>query len=116
MRGQQGSADNLNGVIELHLRGQAAPGRRGDLVAFLRQAIPFYEEPGGIRVRVMWDVNNSDRFIEVMEYADQQTHDLDQARVAGDAEMQDYLRRWRALLVSPPEVETYWIDPIRKDG
>jgi hypothetical protein len=64
----------------------------------------------------MWDINDSDRFIEVMEYGDQQTHDLDQVRVARDAEMQDYLRRWRALLAAPPEVETYWIDPIRDDA
>jgi hypothetical protein len=63
----------------------------------------------------MWDVTDSDRFIEVVEYADQDAHDRDQIRVAGDGEMQDYLRRWRALLGAPPEVETYWIDPIR-DG
>jgi len=99
-------------VIELHLRGKVLPGRRGELVAFLREAIAFYEQPGGIRVRVMWDVTDSDRFIEVMEYADQETHDRDQVRVANDADMQGYLRRWRALLAAPPEVETYRIDPM----
>ena len=43
------------------------------------------------------------------------THDRDQIRVADDAEMQGYLRRWRALLAAPPEVETYRVDPGR-DG
>ncbi|HET9140777.1 putative quinol monooxygenase [Actinophytocola sp.] len=98
-------------MIELHLRGRVAPGRREDLVAFLRQAIPFYERPGGIRVRLMWDVADPDRFIEVVEYADQQSHDDDQARVADDPEMSDYLRRWRELLAEPPQVETYRHDP-----
>jgi quinol monooxygenase YgiN len=94
-------------MIELHLRGRVAPGRRADLVEFLREAIPFYERPGGIRVRLMWDVADSDRFIEVVEYADQRSHDIDQARVADDPEMGDYLRRWRDLLIEPPQVETY---------
>jgi quinol monooxygenase YgiN len=98
-------------MIELHLRGRVAPGRRDDLIAFLREAIPFYEQPGGIRVRLMWDVVNHDRFIEVVEYDDQHSHDLDQARVGGDPQMQDYLRRWRDLLAEPPQVETYRHDP-----
>lgn len=98
-------------MIELHLRGRAAPGRRDALVAFLREAIPFYEQPGGIRVRLMWDVIDPERFIEVVEYADQDTHDADQKRVAGDPEMNKYLARWRELLAGPPQVETYRHDP-----
>ena len=94
-------------MIELHLRGQATPGRREDLVAFLAEAIPFYEQPGGIRVRLLWDIADSDRFIEVVEYADRETYDRDQARVSDDPEMGQYLRRWRDLLAGPPQVETY---------
>jgi hypothetical protein len=103
-------------VIELHLRGRAAPGRRADLVAFLREAVPFYERPGGIRIRLLWDVTDADRFVEVVEYVDQDTHDRDQVRAAGDAEMQGYLRRWRALLAEPPQVEVYRVDPMRSDA
>lgn len=71
-------------MIELHLRGRVAPGRRADLIAFLSEAIPFYERPGGIRIRLLWDVADPERFIEVVEYADQGTHDRDQARVEAD--------------------------------
>ena len=99
-------------MIELHLRGRVAAGRREDLVAFLREAIPFYERPGGIRIRLMWDVADADRFIEVVEYADQRIHDTDQARVADDPEMVGYLRRWHELLAEPPQVETYRHDPF----
>lgn len=65
-------------MIELHLRGRVRPGYRHDLMAFLAEAIPFYERPGGIRIRVLWDVADPDRFIEVVEYDDQDTHDRDQ--------------------------------------
>jgi len=94
-------------VIELHLRGRAAPGRRADLVEFLREAVPFYERPGGIHVRLLWDLTDPDRYIEVVEYVDRETYDRDQVRVAENPEMREYLRRWRALLAEPPQVEAY---------
>src|SRR6266508_2361988 len=100
-------------MLELHLRGRVAFGRRADRVAFLREAVPFYERPGWIRVRPLWDVSDPDRFVEVVEYADQDIYERDQIRVDSDAEMQGYLRRWRALLAKPPEVETYRVASMR---
>ncbi len=94
-------------MIELHLRGRVAAGRRNDFDAFLPEAIPFYESPGGIRVRVLWDVADPDRFVEIIEYADQDAHDRDQIRVENDVQMRDLLERWRDLLDGPPIVETY---------
>ncbi|SDK77983.1 hypothetical protein E3T54_10350 [Cryobacterium sp. Sr8] len=91
-------------MIELHLRGRVAAGRRADLVRLLAEAIPFYERPGGIRVRVLWDLANPDRFVEIIEYADQDSHDRDQLRVEPDPEMIAYLHRWRELLAGPPQV------------
>lgn len=97
-------------MIELHLRGRVLPGRRSDLVTFLCEAIPFYENPGGIGVRVLWDMADPDQFIEVIEYIDHDTYERDQARVDHDAEMREYLRRWRALLTEPPHLSTYRVD------
>ena len=94
-------------MIQVHLRGRAAPGRRPDLVAFLTEAIPFYEAPGGISVRLLWDVTDEDRFVEVIQYADRATHDRDQERVERDPEMLAYLDRWRSLLDDSVEVTTY---------
>ncbi len=97
-------------MIELHLRGRVALGRRPDFDAFLAEAIPFYESPGGIRVRVLWDVADPERFVEVIEYTDQAAHDRDQVRVENDVRMRDMLERWRDLLDGPPVVETYTRD------
>ncbi len=96
-------------MIELHLRGYVAEGRRDELEEFLIEAIPFYESPGGIRVRVLWDVADPNRFVEVIEYADQAAHDQDQLRVENDTRMRDLLQRWRDLLDGPPIVETYTV-------
>jgi hypothetical protein len=97
-------------VIELHLRGRAATGRRTELEAFLAEAIPFYEQPGGIRIRVLWNLADPDRFVEIVEYADQATHDRDQWRVEHDPAMGAYLARWRALLDAAPRVATYLVE------
>jgi hypothetical protein len=101
-------------VIELHLHGRVAAGRRAELVEFLREAIVFYEYPDGIRVRVLWDVNDRDQFVEVVEYADRATYDRDQLRVDQDPRMREYLRRWRALLAEPPQVRTFEADTPRR--
>lgn len=75
-------------------------------MAFLREAIPFYETPGGIRIRLLEDQDDPERLIEVVEYATILDYEQDQERVRTDPEMGAVLARWRALLADPPEVET----------
>lgn len=96
-------------MIELHLRGKVAKGRRADFDEFLAEAIPFYESPGGIQVRILWDRTDTDRFIEVIDYVDEAAHDRDQLRVENDVQMRDLLERWRDLLDGPPVVETFMV-------
>lgn len=95
------------GPIDLHLRIRIAPGRREDFLVFLREATPFYEQPGGIRIELLEDAGDEHRFIEVVHYADEPTFQRDQERVRSDQVMAQYLTRWRALLAEPPVIETY---------
>jgi quinol monooxygenase YgiN len=93
--------------VDLHLRCRVATGRRGEFLAFLREAIPFYESPGGIKVYLWQDVNDDHRFIELVCYADEAAFQRDQERVGHNPEMKAYLARWRSLLAEPPVVEVY---------
>ena len=93
--------------IDLHLRVRVAPGRRDEFLAFLREAIPFYESPGGIEVRLLQDKQDDHRFIELILYDDEQIYERDQQRVANDAEMKKFLTRWRALLAEEPAIAVY---------
>ncbi len=93
--------------VELHLRLRVRPGGRGAFIAFLRGAVPFYESPGGITVRLLEDRGDPERFIEVVEYATERAYLDDQRRVEEDAEMKAYLAAWRELLAEPPGVEVY---------
>ena len=91
----------------LHLRIRARAGARDALHCFLREAIPFYERPGGIRMSLLQDASDPDRFVEVVEYEDAAAFETDQARVRDDPEMVARLERWRELLQGEPEVEVY---------
>jgi quinol monooxygenase YgiN len=93
--------------IELHLRIRVKRGMRSTFFTFLREAIPFYESPGQIQVRLLQDLANDHRFIELVLYGDRAAYERDQHRVENDPEMRRYLERWRALLDGPPVVEVY---------
>lgn len=97
----------LSAPVELHLRIRVLRGKLAEFFEFLREAIPFFERPGGITIRLLEDAVEDDCFIEVVQYEDETVYRLDQERVAHDPEMKRFLSRWRSLLVDPPKVETY---------
>ena len=95
------------GRIDLHLRIRVKPGYRMEFLAFLREAIPFYESPGGIEVRLLEDLHDDHRFIELVLYENEPVYLRDQERVRNDPDMRQLLNRWRALLAEEPVVEVY---------
>lgn len=97
--------------IDLHLRIRVLPGRRDDFLAFLREATPYYEAPGGITIRLLEDLADDHHFIELVLYDNEEAYRRDQDRVAHDPEMKRYLEQWRALLAGPPVVEVYRLMP-----
>jgi quinol monooxygenase YgiN len=100
------------GRIDLHLRIRVKPGQREAFLAFLREAKPFYESPGGIEVRLLEDVGDDHRFIELILYDDEATYAKDLNRVRDDPEMKSYLQGWRTFLAEQPVVETYRLTEI----
>jgi quinol monooxygenase YgiN len=73
----------------------------------LREAIPFYEGQGGIEIRLLEDLKDDHRFVELVLYEDEAAYRRDQERVETDPEMRRFLERWRSLLAEPPTVEVY---------
>lgn len=90
----------------VQLRGRVTAGRWNHLVSFLHKAIPFYEQPGGIRVRLLRDADDPDAFIEVIEYETEASYAADQRRVESDPAMIARLEEWRGLLAGRVEVQT----------
>ena len=102
----------------LHLRVRVAAENRERLIAFLREALPHYERPGGIRIRLLQSRDDPRRFLEIVEYEDRSAHDRDQVRVESEPQMRALLDRWHGLLEDSVEVETYEeiTELLRGDG
>lgn len=93
--------------VVLHLRIRCDPQDRDALLSFLHEAVPFYEGPGGIRIRLLEDMSDPSRLIEIVEYETEEAYERDRPRVESDERMQAYLNRWRSLLSGPVELEVY---------
>lgn len=93
--------------VVLDLEISVSEPRLADLLAFLRRAVPFYEQPGGIRVTLLRDDQRPGRYVERVEYADESAFELDQRRVVDDEHMKALLAEWRGLLQEPPIVRVY---------
>jgi hypothetical protein len=81
--------------------------RHDALRSFLARAIPFYEQPGGIRVRLLQCADAPDEFVEMVEYRDEDAYERDQVRVREDPTMRSLLAEWRELHAGPLRVELY---------
>ena len=80
------------------------PSRRAELLAFLRDALPFYERPGGIRVGLYESADEPGLFMELVAYAGEGQYAADQDRVEHDPAMLAVLERFRAVVGGPVEV------------
>ncbi|MGO3928293.1 antibiotic biosynthesis monooxygenase family protein [Rhodopseudomonas pseudopalustris] len=92
-------------AIHLKLRCRGPDGQ--DLIDYLREAAPFYQELPGVTIRLLRNVERPGEFVEIVEYATREAFDADQIRIAEDQQMLKLLGRWRALLTEPPVVEHY---------
>ena len=99
--------DEWRAAVYVHLRLRVAEEHQAEFRSFLQEAIPFYEAPGGIRVRLLSRDAEPEHFIEQVEYVDERAYLKDDARTRSDPTMVYYLERWRSFLAEPPIVEVY---------
>ena len=98
--------------VTVVLESTVRTGGQGDLEAFLVEAIPYYELPGGITVSLHWDRDAPERFREVIEYVDRETYERDQLRVDADPGMGALLARWHQLLATDLTVTIWTRSPL----
>lgn len=94
-------------AVTLVLEGRVPEGGQRPLEAFLAEAVPYYEAPTGIAVRLEWQREDPTRFRETVDYATEEAFEVDDERTRADPRMRDLLARWRALLREGPTVTTW---------
>ena len=90
-------------AMMLILEIEPAPGREAELLAFLAEAFPFYEDQGS-RMSLWRDVADPDRWLEIALYATHEEYEKVERLVRGDETTRQVLERWRSLLAAPPRV------------
>ena len=79
----------------------------GQIVAMVKASAPFYEFFGSTQVKLMQNVDDPAKFIQVIEYEADETLEINRQRIAGDPRMQAYLQAWRAVLPGGVEIDVF---------
>lgn len=91
----------------LHLRFTLPSADPAQLLAMVNASKPFYEMLGGKGVRLLQNVDDPGKFIQVIEYETPEEMEINRARVAGDPRMQGYLAAWRTMLPGGVEIDVF---------
>jgi hypothetical protein len=91
----------------LQLRFTMPTADSGQLVAMIKAAAPFYQMFGKAEVRLLQNVDDPAKFIQIIEYEADEGWELNRQRIAGDLRMQTYLQTWRAMFPGAMEIDVY---------
>ncbi len=91
----------------LHLRFTLTSADPSQLLAMVNASKPFYEMMGGTEVRLIQNVDDPGKFIQVIEYEAPEEMETNRARIASDPRMQGYLTMWRTMLPGGVEIDVF---------
>ncbi|HUI97682.1 MAG TPA: hypothetical protein VLX44_18140 [Xanthobacteraceae bacterium] len=94
-------------VRTLHLKFTMPAADPGQLSALIKSAKPFYEFFGTTRVRLLQNVDDPGRFIQVIDYETDAEVELNRQRIASDPRLQGFIQAWRTMLPGAVEVDVY---------
>ena len=94
-------------VRTLHLRFTLPGADPAQLSTMMKSAKPFYDFFGTMRMRLLQNVDDHGRFIQVIDYETDEALELNRQRIAGDPRMQSFIQTWRAMLPGAIEIDVY---------
>ena len=77
------------------------------LIAMIKAAAPFYEVFGNAQVRLLQNVDDPAKLIQVIEYEAQEDWELSRQRIASDPRMQAFLQTWRSMFPGALEIDVF---------
>jgi len=91
----------------LHLKFTMMSADPSQLLAMVNASKPFYEMLGATEVRLLQNVDDPGKFIQVIVYETAEDLETNRARIAGDPRMQGYLTMWRTMLPGGVEMDVF---------
>ena len=100
-------AEGAKVVRTLHLKFTMPGADPAQLSAMMKSAKPFWEFFGTMRMRLLQNVDDPGRFIQVIDYEADEAVELNRQRIAGDVRMQGFIQAWRSMLPGAIEIDVY---------
>jgi hypothetical protein len=91
----------------LQLRFTLPTADSAQLVAMIKAAAPFYQMFGEAEVRLLQNVDDPAKIIQLIEYEAQEDWELSRQRIASDPRMQVYLQTWRTMFPGVLEIDVF---------
>ena len=77
------------------------------LIAMVKAAAPFYQMFGKADVRLLQNVDDPAKFIQIIDYEAQEDWELNRQRIASDTRMQAYLQTWQVMFPGALEIDVF---------
>jgi hypothetical protein len=91
----------------VHLRFTMPSADPTHILSIVNASKPFYEMLGGTEVRLLQNVDDPGKFIQVIEYETAETMETNRQRIVSDPRLQTYLQAWRAMLPGGIEIDVF---------
>jgi hypothetical protein len=91
----------------LQLRFMLPTSDSGQVVAMIKAAAPFYQMFGNAEVRLLQNVDDPTKFIQMIEYEAREDWELTRQKMASDARMLAFLQMWRSMFPGAIEIDVY---------
>lgn len=91
----------------LHLRFTLPAAEPAQILAMVKAATPFYEFFGSREVKLLQNVDDPTKYIQVIEYETDEALEINRQRIASDPRMQGYLQAWRAVMPGAVEIDVF---------
>jgi hypothetical protein len=91
----------------LQLRFTLPTADSGQLATMIKAAAPFYQMFGKAEVRLLQNVDDPAKFVQITDYDAVEDWELNRQRIASDPRMQVYLQTWRTMFPGALEIDVY---------
>lgn len=91
----------------LHFRFTVAGADPAQLLSVMKAAAPMFAMFGNAQLRLLQNVDDPTRFIQVIEYETPESVETSRHRIASDPRVQSYLQAWRAMMPGGVEVDVF---------
>ena len=77
------------------------------LTTMMKNSAPLFKAFGGVKIRMLRNVDDKAQFLQVIEYQTDHAFELSRHKIASDPMMHNYVQACRALFPGAIEIDVY---------